>query len=78
MSPVPVTPDLNLSVEESWLGALTILEQIIQVVERVGEKSAPPGHDFEHTLETNSEIEFEKLLPTPDMYPIIRSKVQPT
>ena len=79
MSLVSITPDLNLSTEESWLGALTILEQVItKVVERVGEKSTPPGHEFIHTLETDSEIECEQLPPNLDMSPIIRSKVQPT
>ena len=53
MSLVLITPDLNLSAEEPWLGALTILEQVItQVVERVHEKSTPPGQEFVHTLET--------------------------
>ena len=76
---VPITPDLNLSVEESWLGALTILEQvIIQVIERVGEKSIPPEHEFVHALETDLELEFEQLPPTLDMSHIIRSKIQPT
>ena len=27
--------------------------------ERVGEESTPPEHEFVHTLETDSEIEFE-------------------
>ena len=76
---VPITPNLNPSVEESWLGALTILEQVItQVIEKVGEKSTPPEHDFVHTLETDSEMEFKQLSPTPDMSSIIRSKIQPT
>ena len=76
---VSITPDLNLSVEELWLGALTILEQVItQVVERVGEKSTPPGLEIVHTLETDSEMEFKQLTPTPDNSPIIRSKIQPT
>ena len=78
MSLVSITPDLNLSVEEPWLGVLTILEQVItQVVERVGEKATHPGHEFVHTPEMDSEIEFEHLPSTPDMSPIIRSKVQP-
>ena len=62
MSLVPTTPNLNLSAEESWLGVLTILEQnITWVVERGGERSTPPGHEFVHTLETDSEVEFEHL-----------------
>ena len=76
MSIVHITPDLNLSVEESWLGALTILEQVItQVIKRVSEKSTPPEHEFVHTLEADSEMEFEQLPPTLDMSPIIWYKI---
>ena len=79
ISLVPTTPDLNLSMEECWLGALTIPEQVImQVVERVGKKSTPPMHKFVHTLKTDSEMELQQLPPTPDMSPIICSKIQPT
>ena len=46
------------------------------MIERVGEKSAPPGHENVHTPETSLEIEFKQLPPTPDMSPIIRSKGQ--
>ena len=42
------------------------------------ERSTPPGHEFVHTQETDSEVEFEQLPSTPDMFPIIRSKVRPT
>ena len=47
------------------------------MIERVGENSTPPEHELLHTPETDSEIEFEQLLPTPDMSPIIRSKTPP-
>ena len=76
---IPITLNLDPSAEESWLGALTIPEQVItQVIERVGEKSTPPEHEFVHMLETDSEMEIEQLPPTPDMSPIIRSKIQTT
>ena len=63
MSLLHITPDLNLSVEESRLGALTILEQVItQVIKKVGEKTSPLEHEPVHTLETDSKMEFEQLL----------------
>ena len=55
-----ITPDLNLNVEESRLGALVILEQIIaQVVEKVDGKITPLEHELVHTPENDSEMEFE-------------------
>ena len=79
MSLVHITPDLNPSVEESRLGALTILEQVItQVIEKVGGKTTPFEHELVHTPETDSKMEFEQLPPTPDMSPIIRPVIPPT
>ena len=61
-------PDLNLNVEESWLGALTIIEQIItQGTERVGEKS--PGHKLVHTSETDSGDRIQAITPNPRYVP---------
>ena len=37
-----------------------------------------PEHDFVHTAETDSKMEFEQLPPTPDMSSIIRSKIPHT
>ena len=73
-----VTLGLNPNAEESRLGALTILEQIItQVIEKVGGKITPLQHELVHTLETDSEMEFEQLPPTLDMSPLIRSVMPP-
>ena len=66
----------NLNVEKSWLGALTIIEQVItQVIERVGQKSL--GYKLVHIPETDSAMEFKQLPPTPHMSPIIRPKTKP-
>ena len=79
MASILRTPDLELRVEDQYqLEALTFLEQVIMhVMERVGEKSTPPEYEFLHAPETNLSIrEFKQLPQTPDMSPIIRSKIQ--
>ena len=59
MSPIPRTPDLELSLEDKYqLGALTFLEQVLtQVIGRVGEKPTSPAHGIltgsRNTLETD-------------------------
>ena len=62
MSLVHITPYLSLSAEESRLGALKILEQIIiQVIEKVGGKTILLEHELVHTPETDSKMEFKQL-----------------
>ena len=36
-----------------------------------------PGYKLVPTAETDSEVEFDQLPPTPDMSPIIRTKPKP-
>ena len=74
-----INSGLKPNVEESRLGVLTILEQIItQATERVGRTISPIEQELMFTPETDSEKEFEQLPPTPDMSPIIRPVMPPT
>ena len=82
MSPILITTDLKLSVEDQhWLGALTFLEQVLtQVIERVSKKPTSQTHgtltESINTLGTDALIESEQPPPTPDMSPIIRPELQ--
>ena len=65
-----LTPSLNLGIEESRSGMKMILEQIImQAMEKVDGRTIFFEQEPMHTPETNSKRE---LLPTPNMFPIIR------